>query len=160
MPAHELREVAILLSPDDDVAVVKRPIRAGEEIAFDGAMLRASRQIPAGHKISLRSIEKGSPVKKYGQFIGEASQSIAPGEHVHTHNLQLPGSPRVLECAQPGPQATNRTSKLEARSFMGFARSGGRVGTRNYIAIISSVNCSASVARYVADHFRGNLLSR
>ncbi len=145
--------VAIQLRDNDDVAFVKRAIPAGT-VLFKGAFeLTAAQAIPVGHKIALRTLEAGVPVRKYGQIIGTASQAIAPGEHVHTHNLAMHDFQRESEIGVDfKPMACYPPA--ERRSFHGFARPGGRVGTRNYIAVISSVNCSASVSRYVAEQFR------
>ncbi|MFM1768149.1 MAG: hypothetical protein RJA22_678 [Verrucomicrobiota bacterium] len=115
--------------------------------------LRAERAIPAGHKIAVTALATGEPVRKYGQIIGFASGAIRPGDHVHTHNLAMGEfgrdyafctEARPLPPPPPGPP----------RTFAGYERPGGRAGTRNYLAVISSVNCSASVAHYVRDRFR------
>ena len=80
-------DFALLLRDTDDVAVIKRPVRAGTELFNDSIRLIAGRDIPAGHKLALKAIPDGAPVRKYGQVIGFAKGDIAPGDHVHTHNL-------------------------------------------------------------------------
>lgn len=145
----------IQLHPGDDVAVAKRLLRAQQPIDT----LIPATDIPPGHKIALRAIAEAQPVKKYGQTIGFATRPIAAGEHVHTHNLGMKDFARDYAwCADAHP-----LPPLAADApvfFPGYARAGGAVGTRNYIAVISSVNCSAAVSRYVADHFRGDAFRR
>ena len=144
-------ECAIVLRVGDDVAVLKRTIKAGDELRGGPQPLRAQQTIGAGHKIALRDIEEGRAILKYGQTIGFASCTIHAGDHVHTHNVVMRDFGRDYAfCADAKPVEYQR----ELRTFDGFARPGGRVGTRNYLAVISSVNCSASVSHYVRDHFR------
>jgi altronate hydrolase len=153
MPAIEFHRVALVLRPGDDVAVVKRPLKAGQEVLNGSDSFTLPQSIQAGHKVALRAIPAGNPVKKYGQIIGFASSPIAPGDLVHTHNLVLKEFSRDYafgEDAHPLPSLAEDA----ARTFPGFARPGGRAGTRNYVAVISSVNCSASVSHYVRDRFR------
>ena len=138
----------IRLNPQDNVAVARRSLDAGERA---GAVIAATR-IPLGHKIALEAIEAGAPVRKYGQTIGSAIRDIAPGEHVHTDNTAMSDLDLRHEfCADAAPTAL--LPEAERATFQGFLRSDGRVGTRNYVALISSVNCSATVCRAVADHF-------
>ena len=144
---------AVLLREGDSVAVLKHPVKAGDELANGTLHLSISQTIGPGHKIALQDIPAGAPVRKYGQIIGFARSRISPGEHVHTHNLELGNFQRDYAfCADAKPVDFYPSEQM--RYFQGFARPGGRVGTRNYIAVLSSVNCSASVAHYVRDHFR------
>ncbi|MGH8805623.1 MAG: UxaA family hydrolase, partial [Polaromonas sp.] len=109
--------------------------------------------IPAGHKVATRSIAAGEPVRRYNQIIGFASKAIAPGEHVHTHNLNMgPDKGDFARDYAFGADVKPEPARREA-SFMGIKRPDGRVATRNYIGILSSVNCSATAARAIADHF-------
>jgi altronate hydrolase len=106
--------------------------------------------IPLGHKFSVEPIEVGQPVRKYGQVIGHATSTMSVGVWVHTQNLALQEFEREYARAQhvpPDPPA------ITDRTFRGYRRASGRVGTRNYIAIISTVNCSASVSKYIARRF-------
>jgi len=152
-------QFALLLRDTDDVAVIKRPVRAGTELSDDSIHLIAGRDIPAGHKIAVKAISDGAPVRKYGQTIGFAKGNIAPGDHVHTHNLEMRDFARDYDfCAAARPVEYYPPEKM--RSFQGYARPGGRVGTRNYVAVISSVNCSASVSHYVKDRFKIEELRR
>ena len=152
----ELTDVAILLNPDDASAVARRPLSAGQVVnGPNGQRFTVAQDIPAGHKVAVRAVEAGDTVMKYGQPIGRASRAIRPGDHVHTHNVE-PGGPRA---ERRQIKATAPVTRYDGpkRTFEGFLRADGRVGTRNYITIISSVNCSASVARYVADECRSLL---
>jgi len=155
MPLDQVID-AIVLSPQDNVAVLKRPVRRGEAIQLNSRQLLAREKIPAGHKVALQDIAADAAVTKYGQFIGQAIKDIAAGEHVHTHNLGLNANGRSSGPIQSAATAPLSTEPM--RFFEGYARPRGRVGTRNYLAVISSVNCSASVARYVAEHFKTDQL--
>ena len=153
MAQKQFDEVAILLHPSDSVAVLKRPLKPGDELCFGSEALPIVVPIGAGHKIALHALVDGAPVRKYGQIIGFAKGPIEPGAHVHTHNLAAKDFGRDYQhCAEARPVAGYPPEKL--RYFEGYARPDGRVGTRNYLAVISSVNCSASVSNYVRDHFR------
>ena len=153
MTQRQFADVAVLLHGNDDVAVLKRPVKAGDELCNGSLQLRVAQNIGPGHKIALKAISEGAPVRKYGQIIGFAQGRIASGEHVHTHNLVLKEFGRDYQfCEEARP--VNYYPPEEMRFFQGYARPGGRVGTRNYLAVISSVNCSASVSHYVRDRFR------
>jgi altronate hydrolase len=137
------------IHPDDDVAVAARDIAAGETI--DG--LRIAEDIPRGHKVALRALTAGTAVRKFAHIIGVADRAIAPGAHVHTHNLRMPEA--HVEHAH-GPESAMAATPIAAapRQFLGFRRDDGRIGTRNYIGILTSVNCSATVARQIARRFQ------
>ncbi len=139
---------AIRLDETDNVATAVRVLEPGEEVLGIVAMERVGR----GHKIALRAIGCGEAVNKYGQFIGNASSDIAAGVHVHTHNVSFASTSQSYEFST----AVREVEMVDAAkrvTFEGFRRNSGRVGTRNYIAIITSVNCSATAARMIADHF-------
>src|SRR6185503_3493578 len=151
MAQRSFEETAVLLRPDDVVAVLKKSLQASDELIGPELRVTAAQAIPAGHKIALAEVPEGGAVRKYGQIIGFAQSRIRPGEHVHTHNLVLRDFSRDYQfCAyaRPLPQHS------EGRTFLGYARPGGTAGTRNYLAVLSSVNCSASVSNYVRDRFR------
>jgi altronate hydrolase len=123
----------LVLHPDDDVAIA----------------LRERPGVPRGHKLARHAVAAGEPVRKFGQLIGFASQPIAEGAHVHSHNLQFRSGARdATDAANPAPLP--RPPADLRRSFLGIHRPDGRVGTRNYLGILSSVNCSATVSRQVA----------
>jgi altronate hydrolase len=151
MPAVPLSQVAVHLRPDDNVAVAARPLSAGQDIRFAGVVLHAAGRIGLGHKIAVRAIRKGEAVRKYGQIIGFASQDIEAGHHVHVHNVAADSFERdyafCRDCPPPPPRA-------EQRTFLGYDRGDGRYGTRNCIAIISTVNCSASTSKYISERVR------
>lgn len=153
MALKDFATTAIRLHESDDVAVLKQPVRAGDTISESSLEIRVAQNIGAGHKLALRDMAAGAPVRKYGQIIGFAHGRIAAGEHVHTHNLECEGLTRDHEfCTEVKP--VDYYPPEQRRTFAGYARPGGKVGTRNYLAVISSVNCSASVAHYVRDRFR------
>jgi galactarate dehydratase len=143
-------EPTILLNTNDNVAVARRSISAG--VATGRGDLIAKDFIGRGHKVALRAIKEGEEVLKYGQVIGVASQDIEPGQHVHLHNLGMVPSEHAHQfCIDT--EEVGMVPEAERRTFMGFDRGAGGVGTRNYIGVIASVNCSATVSRYIADYF-------
>jgi altronate hydrolase len=139
----------IRLHPADDVLIARSQLVGGtlaENVTIKGL-------IPPGHKVATRAIAKGEPVRRYNQIIGFASKPIAAGDHVHTHNLDMgPNKGDFERDYAYGADVKVQPAKQE-RMFMGIKRADGRVGTRNYIGILSSVNCSATAARAIADHF-------
>ncbi|MBY0613064.1 MAG: altronate dehydratase family protein [Beijerinckiaceae bacterium] len=141
----------IRLDPADNVAVAASLVAAGETI-FEG--VTASEEIGSGHKVALRAIAAGEPVLKFGQVIGEALVDIAPGALVHTPNLGFrAGLERLAANA-----AIERRPSPNRQTFMGFRRPSGKVGTRNYVGVIASVNCSATVCRAIAERAERELL--
>jgi len=146
-------DLTIRLNAADDVVIARAGIPEGTTLVKEGN-IRVAAKIPAGHKIAVRAINAGEPVRRYNQIIGFATADIRPGEHVHVHNVAMGEFERDYAfCADVKPidyitpQAT----------FQGIVREDGRVATRNYIGVLTSVNCSATVARMVADHFRSRL---
>ncbi|MDP9519479.1 UxaA family hydrolase [Pseudomonas putida] len=140
----------IRLNPLDDVLIALQPLTEG--LSLDEGII-VCQPIPAGHKVAARDVEAGQPLRRYGQIIGFASRAIAAGEHVHVHNLAMGDFSRdyAFGVDAMGQQSPNDDT------FMGIVRSDGRVATRNYIGILTSVNCSATVARAIADHFRRDI---
>lgn len=138
---------ALTLNPADDVAIVLGSLQPGAVV--EGLGLLAVDAIPAGHKIARHPIAAETVVRKYGQVIGQAVRDIAAGEHVHTHNLAMSDA-RVGAAIGADAQAPQARS---GATFEGFVRADGAVGTRNYIGVLTSVNCSATVARRIADAF-------
>ncbi len=136
----------IRLHRDDNVVIALSDLAAGSMAeGLDVPLVEAA---PRGHKIAAAAIPKGAAVVRYGQTIGQATQDIAAGAHVHAHNLGMGEHERDYvfgaEINAPEPAAA-------ARSFMGYHRQDGRVGTRNYLGVLTSVNCSGSVARFIAE---------
>ncbi|WP_428376239.1 UxaA family hydrolase [Lichenicoccus sp.] len=139
-----------LLHERDNVAVARRPLADGERLAPAGLAIRMP--VPRGHKVALQAIEAGQPVRKYGQVIGFATAPIAAGDHVHTANMAMSDLSLTHEfCVDAA--APELLPEAEQARFQGYLRPDGRVGTRNFIAVISSVNCSATVCQAVAQHF-------
>ena len=141
----------IRLDRADTVVTATRILALGTLV--DGVSTTA--QIPSGHKVATIQMALGDPVRKYSQLIGYASCDIMPGDHVHTHNVDFRNTATEYEFS------TDLRPMLPAAKqdiFMGFRRENGKVGTRNYIAIITSVNCSATAARMIADHFTPEVL--
>ncbi len=138
------KPLTIRLNAADNVVVARVDLLPGTEAAG----VACNQTIPAGHKIATAPIAAGSAVRKYNQIIGFATGDIAPGDHVHVHNVAMRDFERdYAYCEEAAP--TDYVA--EAATFEGYKRSNGRVGTRNYIGILTSVNCSATVARYIAD---------
>ncbi|HKB37894.1 MAG TPA: altronate dehydratase family protein [Gemmataceae bacterium] len=165
MSAVPLSRVAVHLRPQDNIAVAARPLQAGAELQHNGNTLKLSGRVGMGHKVALRPIKKGEAVYKYGQIIGFASQDIAAGDHVHVHNVSADTFERdyafCRDCPPPPiPPGTDIPGSPLVRTFMGYDRGEGRYGTRNYIAIISTVNCSASTSKYISEKFRASDLLR
>ncbi|HVE07337.1 MAG TPA: altronate dehydratase family protein [Paraburkholderia sp.] len=150
MPIERPTAHAIIrLHPNDDVVIATRQLMSGTRI--DSEDLLVAGLIPPGHKIATRAIAKGEPVKRYNQIIGIARDAIARGQHVHTHNLGMAEFAREHEF---GVDAQPTAHVAKPAQFMGIRRADGRVATRNFIGVLTSVNCSATVARAIADHFR------
>lgn len=154
--SHE-RPLIIRLSPKDNVVVALEDLVPGTALSGQNVVL--TQFIPAGHKVAAGPINAGSPVYKYGQVIGFASVSIGPGEHVHTHNLGIRGFTRDHAIATD-VHPTDFLRAYEQAAFKGFVRSDGKVGTRNYVGVLATVSCSASVARFIAGAFEDNLVEK
>jgi altronate hydrolase len=136
----------------DNVVIARRQLLGGTPIEEEG--ITVSGLVPAGHKVAARDIAAGAPVRRYNQIIGSATQPIAAGQHVHTHNLAFSEFARQHE---PGAGAVPTVYATEAATFDGIVRADGRLATRNYIGVLTSVNCSATAARAIADHFRRDI---
>ena len=155
---RSIEEMTVRLDPRDNVAVARSTLKGGSEVLLGKERVICPSVIPAGHKVAIRHVPEDDALIKYGQTIGFARRDILPGEHVHTQNVSARDFERSGEpgigCGRPLRNTAPR------RTFMGHARPDGRVGTRNYAAVIASVNCSASAARHVAEHFRREDLAR
>ncbi len=139
------------MHPDDAVAIALRRLDPGER-ADEG--LSCLDEIPAGHKIARRRIGAGEIVRKYGHAIGVASRDIDAGAHVHVHNLAY--SKAASEGRSSGssrPRDTGVASSGDRQTFLGYRRADGRIGTRNYVGVMATVNCSATVVSRIARHF-------
>ena len=146
-------QALIQLHAVDNVAVARVTLAQDTVVPQpDGSALHVRNPVAAGHKIALRPIARGEVVLKYGQPIGVACTAIAAGEHVHAHNLEM--GQALPTQAGGGPAAAMLAPEAPA-SFEGYVRADGRVGTRNYIGVVSTVNCSASVCKGIARAFEG-----
>lgn len=146
----------IRIHPTDNVVIARQQLLGGTRLADEN--LTVAGLVPPGHKLAARAIAAGEAVRRYGQIIGVATRDIAAGEHVHTHNLAFSAFTREHA---PGADARPTQPVETPASFMGIVRQEpgrqGRVATRNYIGILTSVNCSATAARAIADHFRRDI---
>ncbi len=144
--------LVIRLHPNDDVVIARSQLVGGTHLLDE--KITISGLVPPGHKVATRAIKSGEPVRRYNQIIGFASRDINPGEHVHLNNLAMGTFDRDYAF---GADARPTQYVEPAATFMGIVRTdgpnAGKVATRNYIGILSTVNCSATVARGVADHF-------
>jgi altronate hydrolase len=147
---------AIHLNPTDNVAIARVPLAAGQTLRLAGLEVIVKRDIPMGHKVALTPIARGEHVRRYGQNIGVASEDIAAGAHVHTHNLAFEDHAtqmRFPEVERPFP-----TPPANMPTFLGYVREDGRVGTRNYIAVVAASNCAAHTAELIAQSYVGEKL--
>lgn len=164
-----LNEVALRLREGDDVAVAKQRIEGGTTLVLDSGSdtVTLTGTVPAGHKIALRAIHEGEAVHKFGQIVGYATTDIPAGDWVHTQNLgfgkgHTEGAGALTldyEFCTAIPKV-EYVPDAERRTFPGYARADGRVGTRNYVALVSTVNCSAATVQAIAARFRDPELLR
>jgi altronate hydrolase len=145
----------IRLHPADDVVIARQQLVSGTVLLDEKVTI--SGLIPPGHKVATHAIRVGEPVKRYNQIIGFAKRPIGPGEHVHLHNLAMGEFDRDYAI---GADAKPTQFVEPAATFMGIVRPDGRVATRNYIGILSTVNCSATVSHGIADAFKGEALAQ
>jgi altronate hydrolase len=140
---------AIRLQPADHVAIAATDLAAGTTVDYADGTVTARGDIGRGHKIALRDIRQGEAVLRYGQVIGFAGREIPAGEHVHLHNLTYQEFERSHDfCADARAEEVLPESRQD--TFEGYVRSDGKVGTRNYLGILTSVNCSATAAKQIA----------
>ena len=138
----------IRLSEIDNVVTVTAELDSGVEVE----QVTTSGLVPCSHKIATAEIRQGEAVRKYAQIIGYASTDIRPGEHVHTHNVDFRNTSADYEFATD-LKPVDVVPDPSSDTFMGYRRDNGKVGTRNYIGILTSVNCSATAARMIASAF-------
>jgi len=151
MPALTIR-----LHPSDNVVVARLDLLPGTELPEEG--ITALGPVPAGHKIATAPIAAGEPVRKYGQILGFTTVAVRPGEHVHTHNLAMGDFARDYAfCADARP--TDWVPENQHAIFQGIVRADGRVATRNYLGVLTTVNCSATAARFIAQQFHPGILA-
>ena len=144
----------IRLDASDNVVTATHALETGtmiEDISTRGL-------IPSGHKIATKELSIGAEIRKYAQLIGYASQDITAGDHVHTHNVEFRNTDMAYEYCND-LRHLQKVPEQQRDSFMGFRRENGAVGTRNYIAVVTSVNCSATAARMIADTFTPEVMA-
>jgi altronate hydrolase len=147
----ENRPPVLHLNASDPLVVATRDLAVGEEIGF--GEVTPTEPIARGHKLAILPVAAGAPVRKFGQIIGNATRAIAPGQHVHVHNVEFRTSAAHHAI---GLRRSNLPvlPESEAATFQGIQRADGSIATRNYIGVLTTVNCSAQVARLISDHFR------
>ncbi len=136
----------IRLHSNDNVVIALRDLAAGERL--DEISMPLKLAVPRGHKVATRDIAAGENVYRYGQIIGQAKTDIHAGEHVHVHNL---GMGEHHQDYGHATQNDRLAPSDEVRTFQGYRRADGKAGTRNYIGILTTVNCSGSVAKFIAE---------
>jgi len=149
--------LAIRLSPTDNVVVARADLLPGTKLDDFGVTCRT--HVPAGHKMAIAAVSVGAPVRRYGQIIGFATVPIEPGQHVHTQNMAMGDFARDYAfCADYKP--TDYIPEHQRATIQGIVRDDGRVATRNYIGILTSVNCSATAAKLISERMRsGGMLN-
>ncbi|MFO1038821.1 MAG: altronate dehydratase family protein [Geminicoccaceae bacterium] len=142
--------LSVRLNANDNVVVARLDILPGTELAGEGVV--TAERIPAGHKLATRPIAEGEPVRKFDQIIGFASKAIGVGEHVHVQNCAMQDFARDYAVGQ-GVKPTAFVPEDKRPSFSGYVRANGKAATRNYIGVLSTVNCSATVCKFIAERF-------
>jgi altronate hydrolase len=147
---------AIVLHRDDNVAVASRSLPSEFPLEIQGRTIPLRQAIDLGHKIAIKPIASRSPIRKFGQTIGFATTDIAPGQWVHTHNVEAGAlSLDYAHASETPPPPT----PITGRTFQGYRRPDGRFATRNYIGVVSTVNCASHTSKYIARHFDERLLA-
>src|SRR5579884_636564 len=147
---------AIHLNAADNIVIARVPLAAGQTIIVDGRSVTVEDPIPAGHKVAIQPTPAGEPVRRYGQIIGRARIRIEPGRHVHTHNLAF--EELSFNYEYPGGDRAPSAAPENVPTFLGYPREDGRVGTRNYIAVVAASNCAAHTAELIAASYAGETL--
>src|SRR5580700_4664889 len=144
---------AIHLHPSDNVAVARVPLAPGMDLRVDGVEVPVLDPVPAGHKVAIAEIAPGEIVRRYGQVIGRAKRPIAAGNHIHTQNLAF--EELALNYEFPTGEVPYPPAPAKMPTFLGYPREDGRVGTRNYIAVVAASNCAAHTSEMIAESFDG-----
>jgi len=153
----QLESVTITLNPRDNVAIARTALLPRTVLSTEAESITVARMVPPGHKIAIRPVPKCAEILRYGQIIGHASVDIAAGDHVHSHNVETHQGELQLDydfCS--GFTPVEYVPEANRRTFMGFRRPDGRIGTRNYVGVVASVNCSSTATRRIVDHFRNH----
>jgi len=155
-PSGTSGPLTIRLHDADNVVVARADLLPGTGLPGTNVVCRS--HVPAGHKVAVAPVAADQPVRKYNQIIGFATATIEPGDHVHVHNCAVRSFDRDYAFGIDA-RATAFVPAAERATFEGIRRADGRVATRNYIGILTTVNCSATAARYIAEQFRGGALA-
>jgi altronate hydrolase len=143
---------AIHLHPTDNIAVARVPLAPGQQLKLpNGVSVTARDSVPAGHKIAISTIPAGQSVIRYGQVMGRAKTTIEPGSHVHVHNVGFEELAFAYEF--PAGEVAYPPAVRNGPTFLGYKREDGRVGTRNYIAVVAASNCAAHTAEWIASTY-------
>jgi altronate hydrolase len=145
----------VYLNPCDNICVAARNLDRGQTVSAGRERVTLVEPVRQGHKIAIAAVEPGEAVRKWGEIIGYATETVQPGQWVHSHNMAIG---QVRQDYQKSTAVPADLEPLAGYTFQGYRRASGPAGTRNYIAIISGVNCSASVTHYVARRFTPDLL--
>jgi len=146
----------IHLHESDNIAIARVALSPGQELRVEGLAVTVEDPIPAGHKVALRAIPAGENIVRYGQVMGRARIWIEPGRHVHTHNVSFEELSFNYEF--PVSEIAMPRAPAHIPTFLGFSREDGRVGTRNYIAVVAASNCAAHTAELIAASYDGETL--
>jgi altronate hydrolase len=138
----------IHLNPADNIAIARVSLSPGQELRVSGRSVTVEDPVPAGHKVAIAAVSAGENVLRYGQVIGRARTRIEPGRHVHTHNIAFEELSFAYEF--PGSDIPLPKPPKDTAAFLGYPREDGRVGTRNYIAVVAASNCAAHTAELIA----------
>ncbi len=147
---------AIHLNAADNIAIARVALSPGQELRVGQRPITVKDAVPAGHKIALGAIAAGEKIVRYGQLIGHARAAIEPGQHVHTHNLAFEELSLAYEF--PASEVSLPVIPKGGPVFLGYRREDGRVGTRNYIAVVAASNCAAHTAEMIAASYHGETL--
>jgi len=156
LPAPTAENASIRLHPSDDVAIARVSLAPGWIIRQGGDTVTVRDPVPPGHKVALKAIAEGAPVRRYGEVIGRARIPIETGAHVHTHNLAF--GEITFEYEFPTVDRPLPIPPREIPGFLGYSREDGRAGTRNYIAVVAASNCAAHTVSSIAASYAGEVL--
>jgi altronate hydrolase len=152
-----LADLTLRLHAEDNVVIAMHDLDPGPYALTAGGTLDITDAVPRGHKVTVAHVAEGDPVRKYGQVIGFASEAIAPGRHVHTHNTAFQMFERAYDFGID-TRPTEYVPENARATFQGIVRPDGRPATRNYIGILTTVNCSATAAKLIAERFKYDAL--
>jgi altronate hydrolase len=154
--APTAESAVIHLSPQDNIAIARAPLAPGQPVRVAGVDITVRDAVPMGHKVALRAIAAGGNIVRYGQVMGRARVAIEAGSHVHVHNVAFEELAFAYE--YPTREIPLPVAPAGAPVFQGYVREDGRVGTRNYIAVVAASNCAAHTAELIAASYAGETL--